>query len=167
MVRTKTLRGEHSFRGAGFVEIDGILYPVCGSRKFDLSVGGTVRYREGQLELVKPEETRRGIIRARLRFDDPPERWRLYTVNQDGTARLLIDDGQDEEGLPSLLRNFGNLTHQMTAPFRIRYPGGVYSATWSAPSPFFMGTSDPYAPFIEDPNMFCGDDFLTEIFIPE
>ena len=163
MVKTQLLKGPHSFRGAGFVKIDDIYYPVCGSRKFELSEGAWCKWRTEQVQNVKPEETREGIIRAWMEFEEisGAERWRFYRYEGNSTPGIVIDNGADEEGMPSLLRDFGSEAHQMTAPFRIRYAGGVGIET--APTKFL---GDTKAPFVSDINYGIATPFLTEIFIP-
>jgi len=56
---SETLSGVRSFRGLGFLRIEGILYPVCGSRQFDLGSGSNVAYLDEQikrLETVEPTQ---------------------------------------------------------------------------------------------------------------
>lgn len=163
MVKTQLLQGAQSFRGAGFVKIDDIYYPVCGSRRFELSAGAWCKWRTEQLQNVKPEETREGIIRAWLNFDEisGAERWRFYRYQDNSTPGIVIDNGADEEGIPSLLRDFGSGEHQMTAPFRIRYPGGV----GIDPAPLNV-LGDTKAPYVTDIGYAIPTPFLTEIFIP-
>ena len=163
MVKTQLLKGPHSFRGAGFVKIDEIYYPICGSRRFDLSEGAWCKWRTEQLQNVKPEETREGIIRAWIKFEEinEEERWRFYRYEGNATLGIVWDNGADEEGMPSLLRDFGSLEHQMTAPFRIRYAGGV----GITPAPANV-LGDTKAPFVTNINALIPAPMLTEIFIP-
>ena len=167
MVRTQLLKGEHSFRGVGFVEIDGMLHAICGSRKFDFAEGTPVRYRSEQVQQVKPEESRNAILRVQLKFDDPPEKYRLYLINSANELLRMIDNGVIDEGIPSVLVDFNGGNHQMTAPFRLRYP-----ENWVIrESPLAGGTGvisqvafDPLAPYL--PSFTGVGDINTEIWIP-
>lgn len=57
--RSETLRGVHSFKGLGYVEISGQLYFVCGVKNFDCGEGCGVRYLVEQIERIALTQERK------------------------------------------------------------------------------------------------------------
>lgn len=55
-VISETQSGVWSFKGIGFVYVDGFKIAVCGSKKINLGNGAKVRYCEKQIKRVNEEE---------------------------------------------------------------------------------------------------------------
>lgn len=55
-VISEQLSKVNSFRGLGFLELNGVLYAVCGSRQFDFGTRATARWIDGCLTLLKTVE---------------------------------------------------------------------------------------------------------------
>lgn len=60
----ETLEGTHSFRGVGFIEVNGMLRPVCGSVRINLYQKGTVRYVDKCIVRVPAEEEYVAVIKG-------------------------------------------------------------------------------------------------------
>lgn len=55
-VITEELSGEHSFRGLGFLKIDGMFTAVCGSKRVNFGRKAHVSWLDEQLKRVPPEK---------------------------------------------------------------------------------------------------------------
>lgn len=55
-VTTEELTGEHSFRGLGFLKIDGMLTAVCGSKRLNFGRKANVSWLDEQLKRVPAEK---------------------------------------------------------------------------------------------------------------
>jgi hypothetical protein len=117
MVKTQLLKGEHSFRGLGFVLVNGLNVPICGSKRFQFGEGVQVKWRPRQLELVKPEDEVRAVVPVLLGDEGPNEEWYIRRVSDS----VLIDDGISMEGILSIL-GMNVYDVQVRAPFRMRFP---------------------------------------------
>lgn len=166
MVINRLLKGEHSFRGVGFVEINGLLYPICGSRRFNLSEGDAVRYRVEQLQMVRPEEQREAVVRVRINFVSGPDIFQIYYRGSNGNPTKMVDDGLVQDGIPSVLANReGEDKLQMTAPFRIRFYDRVINTSG------LVSGSGSISQFIDDPvtpiynNLLSYGNIDTELFL--
>jgi len=160
---SKQVKEKVSFRGFGFVEIGGLLVPVCGSRFFDLSAGLMVRYLRDQIELSSPEPEIKAVALVRVVFNSPNSVIRL-TDGVSATGRIIMEEGY-EEGIPKGI-DFQNGfldTYTIRAPFRLRMPETIRTDDgnnvrgWDTVTPGFTPTEF-------DNGM--GGTFFTELFIP-
>jgi len=98
VVKNDTISDEVSFRGLGYVEINGILMPVCGSRRFNVGRNAKVRWLDEQIERAKAEEERKAVFEVYCQLTDPTSTVRLATGRVTG-GKVLLQQGY-EEGLP-------------------------------------------------------------------
>lgn len=61
-VITEELKGVHSFRGIGCIEVNGHLTAMLGSKQFDFGLRGKVRYLEPQIKRVPVETSFQGFF---------------------------------------------------------------------------------------------------------
>lgn len=162
-VMNETLQGIVSFRGLGFVEIDGLLVPVCGQVQMDLGRGSEVRYVAEQIKrLPDAKPTIKAVIRGLLYSDDEGTPVQ-YFESADKQLRFLRGD---IEGIPLGLWDFGNGSGsyilQCIAPFKLRLPNNNASSTPGG----YQRKFDTDAPYWDNYVGGTGSPFTTEIFIP-
>lgn len=67
-INTETMKGKISFRGLGFILLNGMNVAICGSRQVDCGYGAEVKWIDGQLIKVPVEPEIRATYVAS--FDD-------------------------------------------------------------------------------------------------
>jgi len=169
-IKSDFLKGMHSFRGIGFVEVEGQLIPVCGSEVFNFHSGANVRYLKEQIQMVKAEERRKAVYLVHVNATSPGS-----TVIRKGssTGPIIMEVGE-EEGIPKGVGNeaFTYDCIYLLPPFRWRIPdlARMEEPAGSAatdPRPTLRNVqATHYAFFPDEFDSTVGSTFATEIWIP-
>ena len=125
-VRSITKAGQVSFRGLGWVKVDGILYPVCGSRAFNLSATSSVIYKPSQLEMVPLEEERKGMFPVFVTFFSPSSEIRLCEDGVNQLGRVLLNE-EWEDGIPGGVQYIAAFSdaYSLIGPFKLKNPDTI------------------------------------------
>ena len=110
-VISEQLNGEHSFRGLGYVEIDGLSILVCGSKRLDCGNGNRVRYFDKQIKRVNAEVENRA-------------EWFVTLETGAGFAEPVVIEG--ETAKPLLFNGFRNRLYMgadIDGTFVYTFPG--------------------------------------------
>lgn len=159
-VMNENLKGMVSFRGLGYVEIDGLLMPVCGQEVIDLGNGAEVRYVEQQIVRITKSAPRvRGVFYGELFYDGDLEDW--FYRRADG--KILLQEGFLEE-IPLGLSVGGAGELFVRAPFRLRldikHKNGASGLT-----PELGNAYDPICPGFPPSDIPSSSSYFGEVFI--
>jgi len=114
---TETLKGVHSFRGCGMIQINELGTMICGSKQFNFGNRGKVRYLEHQIKRVPEETPVKGLLVG------------LYTqgvgIRHPYNQTVLLDEGTSEE-LSNGLMNTGWSYIVPFPPLKIRIAANVH-----------------------------------------
>lgn len=162
---SESLKGIVTFRGFGFVMVDGILVPICGQEMIDFGNGAEASYVDVQIKkLFSAKPTIRGIFRGVLQSWGDGDGYvicKYGTVTADLPKSSAFAGGYAMvdgilEGIPLgivLGRDFDPgasvYTPRMCAPFEVRYFSRFQTSTtgveqWGDQSKFALGNTHAY-----------------------
>jgi len=113
---TEQLTGEHSFRGCGFIIVNGFKTAVCGSRRVNFGIRGNVKYIGERITRVPAEEE----LKAAFKGTYPNTT--LGVLVDPVTGKFLLDENEYEE-------IFGGLTPWIQTDLQPIYPFHIQPET--------------------------------------
>lgn len=155
---SETIKGLNSFRGIGYIRLNGFLIPLCGSIQLDGGNGC-------QVEWISP------MVR-RMRIIEPPIKavisgnFDCNTLEFKSFDNLYSLNSGFIDGIPlGISNNINGVMIQMHAPFRFRYPNEIRRLVLNVLDNTLIFGVDPLAPAINWTNNGFSV-FETEIWIP-
>ena len=119
----KTLSGPASFRGVGFLKLNGQHIAICGSRLINCAMGSNVLWCDQQLIMVPPEQEYQSTYQVSLAFSTMDEE---IIVSDAITGKALLFCGS-KEGL-ILGANADGQSCIVAPPFKLYFQIGAVQA---------------------------------------
>ena len=116
-VITESQKGIWSFKGVGFVYVDGMKIAVCGSKRINLGDGAKIRYCEQQIKRVTAEEEYKAVLTVDFVASAAPVD--PVVVDVIGARPILYDQSKDGVDLGASFAGPAAPQCSVSEPFKI------------------------------------------------